>query len=239
MCTVSFISRNNSYFITSNRDEHISRPNAFEPKEEIINSVKVLFPKDPKAGGTWFALNEYGMVTVLLNGAFERHESTGNYAKSRGVVLLEVISEPNPMLFIEEMVLNNIEPFTLVLFDGTKLVELRWDGKQKHMKPLNKNEDHIWSSATLYDEVVIEQRSSLFTDFIGNNNTITASDVVDFHSNNHEDDENGFIINRDTGLRTFSVTQAVLGMEESVLKHFDLLNNKKHIIPFSPNQLTL
>lgn len=239
MCTVSFISRNNSYFITSNRDEHISRPNAFEPKEEIINSVKVLFPKDPKAGGTWFALNEYGIVTVLLNGAFERHESAGNYAKSRGVVLLEVISAPNPMLFIEEMDLNNIEPFTLVLFDGTKLIELRWDGKQKHMKPLNKNEDHIWSSATLYDEVVIQQRSSLFADFIGNNNTITASDVVDFHSNNHEDYENGFIINRDTGLKTFSVTQAVLGMEESVLKHFDLLNNKKHIIPFSPNQLTL
>lgn len=237
MCTVSFISRNNSYFITSNRDEHVSRPNAFEPKEEIINSIKVLFPKDPKAGGSWFALNEYGMAAVLLNGAFKKHKSVGNYAKSRGVVLLEVISAPKPRHLIEEMDLFNIEPFTLVLFDGFTLVEFRWDGTQKYFKPKDITKDHIWSSVTLYDETVIEQRNSLFTDFVNTDQNITASDIVDFHSNNHEDFENGFIINRETGLKTFSVTQAILDKEDALLQHFDLLNDKKHIIPFSPNQL--
>ncbi|MEX0314584.1 MAG: NRDE family protein [Allomuricauda sp.] len=239
MCTVSFISRNNGYFITSNRDEHISRPNAFEPREEIINSVKVLFPKDPKAGGTWFALNEYGAVAVLLNGAFVRHKSSGDYAKSRGMVLLEVISAPNPKLFIEEMDLHNIEPFTLVLFDGSTLIELRWDGTQKYFKSLSKTEDHIWSSVTLYDDEAIERRNSHFADFVIADKNITASDVVDFHSNNHDDYENGFIIDRKTGLKTFSVTQVILGGEESALKHFDLLNDKKYTIPFSPNQLTI
>ncbi|MGX1929726.1 NRDE family protein [Flagellimonas sp. 2504JD4-2] len=239
MCTVSFISRNNGYFITSNRDEHISRPNAFEPREEIINSVKVLFPKDPKAGGTWFALNEYGAVAVLLNGAFVRHQSIGDYAKSRGMVLLEVISAPNPKLFIEEMDLHNIEPFTLVLFDGSTLIELRWDGTQKYFKPLSKTEDYIWSSVTLYDHEAIERRNSHFADFVNTDKNITASDVVDFHSNNHDDYENGFIIDRKTGLKTFSVTQVILGGEESALKHFDLLNDKKYTIPFSPNQLTI
>lgn len=237
MCTVSFISRNNDYFITSNRDEHISRPIAFEPKEEIINSVKVLFPKDPKAGGTWFALNENGVVAVLLNGAFAKHKSKGNYAKSRGLILLDVISASNPKSFIEEMNLNNIEPFTLVLFDAIKLIEFRWDGQQKHSKPLDKKQSHIWSSATLYDDEAITNRASLFNEFMSVSTDIKDSDIVDFHSNNHEDYENGFIINRDTGLKTFSVTQAVLTKEEAILKHFDLFNDKKYIVPFSPNQL--
>ncbi|TXN36859.1 NRDE family protein [Flagellimonas hymeniacidonis] len=237
MCTVSFISRNNNYFITSNRDEHISRPVAFEPKEEIINTTKVLFPKDPKAGGTWFALNENGVVAVVLNGAFKKHESKGNYAKSRGLILLDVISASNPDAFIKEMDLDNIEPFTLVLFDTDKLQELRWDGHQKHLELLDKSQSHIWSSATLYDEEAIAHRANLFSKFIGSNTDILASDVVDFHSNNHEDYENGFIIDRNTGLKTFSVTQAILGNEESVLKHLDLFNNKKYVVPFSPNQL--
>ncbi len=239
MCTVSFISRNNSYFITSNRDEHISRPNAFEPREEIINSVKVLFPKDPKAGGTWFALNGHGVVAVLLNGAFIRHKSTGKYAKSRGVVVLEVISAPSPILFLKEMDLDNVEPFTLVLFDGQTLIELRWDGTLKHFKPLDKTEDYIWSSVTLYDDDAIQRRNSHFTDFVNADMDITASKIVDFHSNNHDDYENGFIIDRESGLKTFSVTQVVLGSEVSVLQHLDLLNDKKYTIPFSPNQLTI
>lgn len=237
MCTVSFISRNNDYFITSNRDEHISRPLAFEPMEEIVNSVKVLFPKDPKAGGTWFALNENGVVAVLLNGAFKKHKSKRNYAKSRGLILLDVISASNPKSFIDEMDLNNIEPFTLVLFDAITLMEFRWDGQQKYSKPLDKNQSHIWSSATLYDEKVMASRTSLFTEFMSVSSNIEASDVVDFHSNNNEDYENGFIIDRNTGLKTFSVTQVVLTKEEAVLKHFDLLTDKKYVIPFSPNQL--
>jgi len=239
MCTVSFVARDNCYFITSNRDEHISRPAAFEPGEEVINSVRVLFPKDPKAGGTWFAINENGVAAVLLNGAFERHVPNGNYAKSRGMVVLEVISAGNPMLFPKEMDLHNIEPFTLVLFDGRILVEFRWDGTQKYFKPLDKTEDHIWSSVTLYGDDAIERRNSHFADFVSTGRDITAPDVVDFHSNDHNDCENGFIINRKSGLKTFSVTQAVLAGEKAVLKHFDLLDNKEYVIPFSPDQLAV
>ncbi|MEZ4811632.1 MAG: NRDE family protein [Allomuricauda sp.] len=238
MCTVSFISRNNRYFITSNRDEHISRPLAYEPKEEVINATKVLFPKDPKAGGTWFALNEYGVASVLLNGAFVRHTRNGEYAKSRGLVLLDVISSPEPELRLQEMDLYQIEPFTLILFNA-KLLEFRWDGSQKYFKPLDKRKDHIWSSVTLYDDGAIARRASLFNRFLETTADINPSDVVDFHSNNHQDFENGFIIDRKTGLKTFSVTQAVIDRDEVLLRHFDLLNHKEYEMPFSPDPLTV
>ncbi|MAL89540.1 MAG: hypothetical protein CL683_11675 [Brevundimonas sp.] len=234
MCTVSFISRNNRYFITSNRDEHISRPLAYRPQEDMVNGVKVLFPKDPKAGGTWFALNEYGVVSVLLNGAYVRHQSKRNYAKSRGLVLLDVISSLNPEETLQHMDLYSIEPFTLVMLNGS-LLEFRWDGNQKYFTPLDKTQDHIWSSVTLYDDDVIAQRASLFNSFLRKIDRIEASDVVDFHSNNHEDYENGFVIDRETGLKTFSVTQAVIEPEETLMRHIDLLNDATYEVPFSPN----
>jgi hypothetical protein len=31
----------------------------------------LIFPKDPKAGGTWFVANADGVILVLLNGADE------------------------------------------------------------------------------------------------------------------------------------------------------------------------
>ncbi|WP_051947285.1 NRDE family protein [Muricauda sp. MAR_2010_75] len=234
MCTVSFISRKDRYFITSNRDEHISRPLAYKPKEDTINDVKVLFPKDPKAGGTWFALNEYGVVSVLLNGAYVRHQSKGNYAKSRGLVLLDVISSLNPEMTLQQLDLHNIEPFTLILLNGS-LLEFRWDGNQKYFTPLDKTQDHIWSSVTLYNDDVIAKRASLFETFLKKTNWIEAADVVDFHSNNHEDFENGFVIDRDTGLKTFSVTQVVLNQEEALMRHIDLLKDAAYEVPFSPN----
>lgn len=222
--------------MTSNRDEHVSRPLAFKPKEETIGSVKVLFPKDPKAGGTWFALNEMGHVAVLLNGAFVRHQSQGPYAKSRGLILLDVIASMEPELRLQKMDLRQIEPFTLVLLNGS-LMEFRWDGNQKYFRPLDKSKNHIWSSTTLYSDEVIAQRAEMFKDFLKGQDRIEASNVVDFHSNNHEDFENGFIIDRETGLKTFSVTQAVIDQEEMLLRHFDLIEGKTYEMPFSTTSI--
>ena len=224
--------------ITSNRDEHISRPLALRPQEETLGSVKVLFPKDPKAGGTWFALNENGSVAVLLNGGFVNHAPNGTYARSRGLVLLDIIASERPYVLLEEIPLIDIEPFTLVLFNG-ELLEFRWDGNQKYFRPLDKNKNYIWSSATLYTDEVIEHRRRLFRKFVESNPRATASKVVDFHSNNHNDYENGFIIDRDSGLKTFSVTQAVLDQGDIMMRHLDLLNDKFFEIPFSPSQLTM
>ncbi|WP_350290557.1 NRDE family protein [uncultured Croceitalea sp.] len=236
MCTVSFIPKKDSFVITSNRDEHISRSPAYQPKTEIINGVKVVFPKDPKAGGTWFAINEKNVAVVLLNGAFENHKSTGNYKKSRGLVVLDIVSHNNPQAYLDEINLTNIEPFTVIVVQQNKLVELRWDGGDKFIKSLDSSECYIWSSTTLYNKVVIKNREELFLKFLDNSVINTAS-IVDFHSNNHQDFQNGFIIDRASGLKTFSVTQVVLEKEKISLKHIDLLDNHTNMIELPVNQL--
>jgi len=218
--------------------EHVSRPSAFVPKEEVINNQKIIFPQDPKAGGTWFAISERGVVAVLLNGAFKKHISKGNYAKSRGLIVLDIISNQNPHNYLNTIGLFNIEPFTILVFQERKLVELRWNGEEKFIRNLDNTKSHIWSSATLYDQDAIAKRGNLFSNFINKNEAaINTASIIDFHSNNNEDSENGFVINRETGLKTFSVTQAVLKKEKITLKHIDLLKEETNTIEIGTNQL--
>lgn len=236
MCTVSYIPKGDSFVFTSNRDEHKSRPPAFVPQEEIINGQKIVFPKDPKAGGTWFAVNERGILAVLLNGAFKKHTPTGNYAKSRGLVVLDIISNKNPKNYLDSIDLLNIEPFTVLVFQEGNLKELRWNGEEKFIKTLDTSKTHIWSSATLYAPAVIEKREALFSSFIEKGNVETTA-IIDFHSNNNEDFENGFVINRDTGLKTFSVTQAVLEKSKVTLEHIDMLQEEKYTLAMPTKEL--
>jgi uncharacterized protein with NRDE domain len=224
MCTVSFIAA--AKILTSNRDEHIQRKNALAPVVETINNKKIIFPKDAKAGGTWFAASEAGIIAVLLNGAFVKHIPTPPYRKSRGLVVLEVVSAGEPLSFFTQMNLDNIEPFTLILYQQDQLNELRWDGNKKYRKELDSAGNYIWSSATLYSDEVIERRKKLFDRFIETDKQLTESMIEAFHSSNKQDEENGFIINRSSGMKTFSITQASIKCGNISFRHTDLLNNQ-------------
>jgi len=227
MCTVSFISSGNKKIITSNRDENIKRGKASAPGFEILNNKQIIFPKDSKAGGTWFAAADDGVIAVLLNGGFIKHTPEPSYRKSRGLILLEIIGSDTPLLFYKQLNLQNIEPFTLVLYQNGLLHELRWDGKDKHELLLDNSGNYIWSSATLYSDEAIQHRKDLFDRFIDTTKPITAELVHQFHSNNHQDEENGFIINRQTGLKTFSITQAILQPGAIHFLHTDLLQQQQ------------
>ena len=213
--------------ITSNRDEHIQRKTAAAPAFHLLPNKKIIFPKDAKAGGTWFAAAGNGVVAILLNGAFIKHIARPQYRKSRGLVLLDIIEAADPFLFFKEIDLHNIEPFTVILFQAATLRELRWDGNDKHEKLLDSSANYIWSSATLYSDEVINVRKNLFDRFIKTEKNLTVESIHDFHRYNHGDDENGFVINRQTGMKTFSITQAVIKKDTIKFLHTDLLQHQQ------------
>jgi uncharacterized protein with NRDE domain len=227
MCTVSFVPVKDSVIITSNRDEHIQRKNAAAPAFHLLKNKKIIFPKDQKAGGTWFAAGNHNVVSVLLNGAFKKHIAKPPYRKSRGLVLLEIIEADDPYTFFTALDLDHIEPFTIVLFQFGTLYELRWDGNNKHEKLLDVSGNYIWSSSTLYTEEVIENRKKIFEQFIKTEKNIHPALVRDLHGDDHGDDENGFVINRPTGMKTFSITQAVVKPGSIKFSHTDLLQHQQ------------
>jgi hypothetical protein len=233
MCTLTYIPADKKVILTSNRDENLSRPLAYEPREEVISNCRVVYPKDPRAGGTWFAINEYGVVVVLLNGAFVKHQKAGPYTHSRGLVVLKTISDPDPFAKIAALELTGIEPFTLVLYRNNTLAELRWDGSSKHLRTLDPGIPHIWSSVTLYEPPVIRRREALFSGFLQGRPHPHEDEVLKFQSDDHNDRENGFVMKRNDGSRTFSVTQAVFEREGLVMRHFDLRNSLDYHYPLS------
>lgn len=239
MCTVSFVRVQDTAIITSNRDEHFQRENATAPDFYQIQNKKLIFPKDAKAGGTWFAAADTGVVAVLLNGAFKKHIAQPPYRKSRGLVLLEIIETDEPLSFFRAIDLDNIEPFTIVLYQSGLLHELRWDGNEKHEKALNSNGNYIWSSSTLYTDEVIKHREGLFERFTHSTDLITSSTIYDFHAGNNGDTENGFVINRPTGMKTFSITQAVMQDTTVNFLHADLLQQKHYAETMHINQAAI
>lgn len=233
MCTVSFVQSNGKTIITSNRDEKVIRPNAIEPKSYFLNSKNIFFPKDLQAGGTWYAVDENGTVIVLLNGAEEKHEVKQNYRKSRGLIVLDIISSESPNDFWVEINLENIEPFTLVLFQNNQLFQLRWNGNDKETLELDINQHNIWSSSTLYSKEIREHRTNWFYEFLKPKTQISGIDMLDFHRNTQTENQiNGLVINRNDQLKTLSITQSILEKNNVVLSHYDLQSDQKFAINF-------
>ena len=234
MCTVSFVKSFDKIIITSNRDEKVLRPCAIPPQNYIVKGKKVVFPKDPKAGGTWYVVDENGTVLVLLNGASEKHLVELTYRKSRGLIVLDLIGSVSPKDFWEEMDLDNIEPFTLVLFQDQQLFQLRWNGETKEATELNCDEKHIWSSSTLYPAGIRKQRSNAFYSFLDNNDVISENEMYQFHRYAEvENQENGLVINRNNELKTLSITQSVIEKNKVAVLHYDLIAQNDSAVSFT------
>jgi uncharacterized protein with NRDE domain len=91
MCTVTFIPAADGVYLTSNRDERLTRPDALFPFRAAQEGQELIYPKDAEAGGSWIALKSAGDAAVLLNGAFAKHQLQPAYRRSRGLVFLDIV----------------------------------------------------------------------------------------------------------------------------------------------------
>jgi hypothetical protein len=205
MCTVVYIPNNNKPYIASIRDENPNRPNALIPIAYNNNLIEAIYPKDPTGDGTWVGANQYGNIVVLLNGGFENHTRLTAYAKSRGIIVKDLLHSEQPVSNWERYNLTNIEPFTLIVWQYNCLYELVWDGTAKHLQLLNHNEAHIWSSSTLYNSEAKLYRKNLFDNWMNTKPTINANTIISFF-NSYVNNENGFVMHRNNILKTLSFT---------------------------------
>ena len=233
MCTVSFVYTNNSFLLTSNRDEKITRPSAIEPKIYQSQTKKIIYPKDAKAGGTWFVVDELGNAIILLNGGKTKHIIKEKYRLSRGVIVLDLIISNAIVSTWETIDLTDIEPFTLLVLENKQPFQLQWSGDDKSTIELEVNQTYIWSSSTLYTPEIQQQRAEWFTQYMNDNKEISAEKMRFFHKNTEiKDSKNGLIINRDNLYKTLSVTQTVISENSISVDHSDLIENKEYTITF-------
>jgi hypothetical protein len=227
MCTVLFIPVNNKQYFASLRDESPLRPKALAPEIYQTIQAKYIMPKDTLAGGTWLGVNEFKNVIILLNGGFENHERKKSYMKSRGQIVKELLLSVMPVVDWQLMDLNNIEPFTLVVWSDEHLFELVWDGEVKHRKGLDTTVAHIWSSSTLYSKQAKIEREELFQNWIAMSPPISKRSILNFFKEK-VDTENGFLMNRNEKMKTLSYS--FIELLDSNIAYFDYfdLQNFKH-----------
>ena len=233
MCTVSFVYANHSFLLTSNRDEKITRPSAIEPKIYQTATKKIIYPKDAKAGGTWFVVDEFGNTIILLNGGKTKHIPKDKYRLSRGIIVLDLMASNAIVATWKTIDLTDIEPFTLLVLENKHPFQLQWSGEEKSTVELDVHQTYIWSSSTLYTPDIQQQRAEWFAQFMNENQEISAEKMKFFHKNTEpKDEKNGLIINRDNVYKTLSVTQTVITGDSILINHSDLIQNEEYSITF-------
>lgn len=233
MCTVSFVYANHSFLLTSNRDEKITRPSAIEPKIYQTATKKIIYPKDAKAGGTWFVVDEFGNTIILLNGGKTKHIPKDKYRLSRGIIVLDLMASNAIVATWKTIDLTDIEPFTLLVLENKHPFQLQWNGEEKSTVELDIHQTYIWSSSTLYTPDIQQQRAEWFAQFMNENQEISAEKMKFFHKNTEpKDEKNGLIINRDNVYKTLSVTQTVITGDSILINHSDLIQNEEYSITF-------
>jgi len=228
MCTVTYLPLGDADFIlTSNRDVPFARKPALPPKTFVEDGVKLTYPKDGEAGGTWIGLSDKNRLICLLNGGFEYHTSRASYRMSRGLILKAMLKADDLLDFIKKLDLTDIEQFTLAVVDWQnqlQLYEFVWDGSEKHLKKLPQV-PQIWSSSTLYDPSVKKMRQAWFKKW-QTSNDFTTENILKFHHTAGVGDCNiDVMMNRGLG-GTVSITSVKKTKEKIKLDYEDVLTKK-------------
>jgi len=79
--------------IAANRDEFYSRPSA--PPQVLLENPRVFCGKDLLAGGTWFGVNEHGLLAGILNRRSNRTMDP-SAVRSRGLLCLDILRARDP-----------------------------------------------------------------------------------------------------------------------------------------------
>ncbi len=235
MCTVTFLpAKNNGYFLTSNRDESALRKKANPPRKFNISEQPVFFPKDLEAGGTWIATGLNGFTLCLLNGAHEPHERKLPYRTSRGLVVLDFFRFKNINHFIDNYSLEGIEPFTLIIVDSRKQLkvsEFIWDANTVELNEADPEQPRVWSSVTLYDREVIDERRKWFKEWLARNPAPDLDAIMHFHEFGGTGNQvNDLVMNREGKLFTVSITSIKKSEEGIYMKYKDLPESKQYNI---------
>jgi uncharacterized protein with NRDE domain len=222
MCTVSFFNTGNSLIFTSNRDEKKDREKAVFPNILDLGSNILYFPKDKKASGTWFVADENGNVAILLNGAFQKHESNPPYKKSRGIILLDLAKSENILDAFRDYDLSGVEPFQLLVYSQDILFRLLWDGMVKYKVLLDTNKSYLLCSSTLYNNEIVEEREQKFKKF-QNNKEINSQKIINFHKSHLIEKEPHIEESVKEKYSTVSITQLVITKENLDFTYHDLM----------------
>ena len=182
MCIVSYVHRKNGFILTSNRDENPNRK-TINPDYYFIDNQTFIFPKDKKAGGTWFAINcTKSQVGCILNAQQPHHKKSN---QSRGVFLLNHLKKFRFYQNLTARHFQNLPPFEYLFIDyKQKYPQFRtyyWDGQKLLNKKSEPLKNELWSSKSLYSREKHSENLSSYNRWIKQNPNFNQESVMQLH----------------------------------------------------------
>lgn len=186
MCTLTWTHRveasGRSYRLWFNRDELRSRGPEVPPREEVTDGgVRYIAPADSDAGGTWLAVNEFGVTVALLNGYRDSKGPPRETWTSRGHLVRELAGVRDahdvwPML--SPRALAPYRPAVVVVVTPHAPTLLaRWDGLDVSVDTRAERQLPVTSSS--YEQDAVQRfRRELYRGMVGENATLPDPEVL-------------------------------------------------------------
>mgnify|MGYP001627922162 CR=1 FL=1 len=190
MCTLTWWSdQSGDCEVFFNRDESKTREPALPPCLHTDKGIAWLAPIDPRGGGTWLLVNQFGIIVCLLNW-YDRDEEPiapeGGF-RSRGKLVTSLADIDSPAGFasrIREIDARDYPPFRLIgVFPGQRGKRadvLAWEwcatGRLKAIEPIMP-----LCSSSFRTRAVIEGRERMLRDWASEGNGITPEKLWRFH----------------------------------------------------------
>jgi hypothetical protein len=156
MCTLTVVTNTKTYRMAMNRDEKITLSAGLPPEIHEFDPARAIYPTDGN-GGTWFAVNEYGITLGLLNWNDVAARVIGPpKTRSRGRVIPGLIGSQSLADMHDVIRLSTFGgmlPFRMVgVFPFEQQIwEWRWDATQLGVQVHGWKSQH-WFSSSVSDK---------------------------------------------------------------------------------------
>jgi uncharacterized protein with NRDE domain len=166
MCTLTAISFKNKIVVTMNRDEARIRDEASSLKNtHSIDGTRLVYPVDLTSNGSWFGINDSGVVLGLLN---RYQEPLNQNVVSRGTIIPKALSLGGVEEIIEfccNLKVSNYSPFDLVLISNKKCYRFKWNGNDFNISPFTLEQPYFITSSSVDMENILTVRKQRFRDW--------------------------------------------------------------------------
>ena len=174
MCTLAWGQTGAGVWVCFNRDEKRSRPQSEQPRLHQGNEHPLIYARDPRGGGTWFAASTAGFVVALLNhypaGGFPQ----GKFARSRGQLVLELATASSADAALGQLELTDwtdFAPCYLFILSHRVTGSIAWDGAMLSSLP---DGGHFWTTSAHNSDEIRAWRNKWWTDQSGSDEMTPA-----------------------------------------------------------------
>ena len=207
MCTLTWKPLADGYALFFNRDERRDRPDAHPPVPHKRNGLRCIAPIDPRGGGSWLLVNEFGLSLALLNHYPRAHAPMPVARKSRGELVLAAADRASPedaARWLRARPLRAYPPFRLVAADAECAIVLIWNGIRLTRRRLPRG-GAMLTSSSWRPLTTARHRHARLRQWLGSVGDADLTEIAAFHRLRDADDPARGVLMVRADARTHSI----------------------------------